>query len=43
LADLLRVIRIALDSAGHDYYEPYGETAETWNFIFKIQAMSVQK
>jgi hypothetical protein len=37
MADLLRVIRIALDSAGHAYSEPFGETAETWNYVFRIQ------
>ena len=38
MAELLAVIRKALDSAGYDYYEPYGETVETLDYIFRIQS-----
>ncbi|MCX6972480.1 MAG: hypothetical protein NTV93_20345 [Verrucomicrobia bacterium] len=37
MAELLAVIRKALDSAGYHYYEPYGETVETRDYIFRIQ------
>lgn len=40
MAELLAVIRKALDSVGYVFSEPFGETAETLNHIFRLQAMS---